>query len=925
MGVKQAILQSNLSLDGVGFICLMCFSLATVLAAKSNPAITLTNLRVEYQKNPLGIDVRQPRFSWEMAAAKRGVWQTGYQLRCAATPEHLKAGKNLLWDTGKVASVQSIQIEYAGPALQSGQRVYWQARCWDENNQPTPWSEAAFWEMGLLQPTDWRGEWIEPQLTEDSTKSQPCPYLRHEFALTKAVKSARAYVTSHGLYELYLNGQRVGDYVFTPGWTSYQRRLLYQTYDVTPLLHRGPNAVGAILGDGWYRGSIGWNQQRNYYGEKLALLVQIQVQYTDGTVEIIGADATWKTSTGPILESDIYNGEIYDARLEMPGWNRTGFSDQNWQPVQLAAHSKTILAAPNGPPVRKIQELTPVKIFAAPNGQTVFDLGQNMVGWVRLQVQGAAGTVVTLTHGEVLDQAGNLYLGNLRSAKQRVQYILKGGAPEVFEPHFTFQGFRYVAVEGFPGEPTPAALTGIVIHSDMTPVGEFTCSDSMLNQLQHNIQWGQKGNFLDVPTDCPQRDERMGWTGDAQVFSETACFNMDAAGFYTKWLQDLAADQFPDGSVPFVVPDVLKGGGSAAWADAAVIVPWTVYLCYGDQRILEQQYPSMQAWVGYMQNQAGESYLWNKGHHFGDWLAFATNRSDYPGATTDKDLIATAYFAHSTHILQKIAVVLNKKEDAQQYADLFEKVKAAFQQEFVSPNGRLTSNTQTAYSLALGFELLPEALKACSAERLAQDVQYFKHITTGFVGANLVNPVLTDYGYLDLAYLLLNRKEYPSWLYPITKGATTIWERWDGIKPDGSFQDQGMNSFNHYAYGAIGNWLYRVVAGIQIDPSQPGYKHFRIQPQPGGGLTAASARHHSMYGEIASAWKLEKGQFTLTVTIPPNTRATVLLPAAQVAAVVEGGKALQETRGVINYAQEKDGVRVEVGAGTYQFGYPVQP
>jgi len=913
--VSKIILISNMLI----LVFAVLLSSNHSLSAKTRSKISLTNLRVEYITNPIGIDVLNPRLSWEILSDERAVKQTAYQIRVAEEINNLKPGRNLPWDTGKVQSDQSIQVEYQGAALKSGQQIYWQVRIWDEKDQPTDWSEVASWEMGLLDPSDWKAAWITPDIEEDLTKSQPCPFLRTEFTLDKSIKSARAYVTSRGLYEMHINGQRVGDQVFTPGWTSYIKRLQYQTYDVTKLLSAGKNAVGAILADGWYRGFWSWNMTRNYYGEKLALLLQIQVTYPDGTSEIIGTDETWKAATGPILESDIYNGEVYDARLEMSGWSKAGFDDQNWKPVRQLDHSKKILVAPLGPPVRKIQEIKPIKIIKASNGETVFDMGQNMVGWVRLQVNGPAGTTVTLKHAEVLDKNGNLYTENLRKAKQRVRYTLKGGSEEIYEPHFTFHGFRYVAVDGFPGDPDLNSLTGIVIHSDMTPTGDFSCSDSMIDQLQHNIQWGQKGNFLDVPTDCPQRDERMGWTGDAQVFAPTACFNFDAASFYTKWLRDVAADQFPDGTIPHVVPDVLKAGGSAAWADASVIVPWVVYLCYGDKRILDQQYESMRAWVNYMKNQAGDSYLWNKGSHFGDWLAYATTRSDYPGATTDKDLIATAYFAHSTDILQKAATILDKKEDARYYADLFEKVKHAFQVEFVTPNGRLTSNTQTAYSLALAFNLLPEDLKAKAAERLAVDVKNFKHITTGFVGANLISLVLTDNGYLDLAYMLLNRKEYPSWLYPITRGATTIWERWDGIKPDGSFQDPGMNSFNHYAYGAIGNWLYQVVAGIAIDPGHPGYKHIIIRPRPGGGLSSASVKFHSMYGNIESSWKIDNATFDLSITIPPNSTATVVLPDAQLNEVMESGESLNKAKGILSYSQEENTVKLEAASGKYLF------
>jgi alpha-L-rhamnosidase len=446
----------------------------------------------------------------------------------------------------------------------------------------------------------------------------------------------------------------------------------------------------------------------------------------------------------------------------------------------------------------------------------------------------------------------------------------------------------------------------------------------MINQLQRNIVWGQKGNFLDVPTDCPQRDERMGWTGDAQVFAPTACFNMDAASFYTKWLKDISADQKDDGSVPYVIPDVLGGAGATGWADAAVIIPWTLYQKYGDRRILKEQYASMKAWVEYMKNQAGESFLWNSGKHFGDWLAFATTKSDYPGATTDKDMLATAYYYYSTTLLQKSAVVLGKKQDALEYSTLMENIKTSFQKEFLSPNGRLSPNTQTAYVLALAFDLIPTKLKGKAAQRLAGDVKKFGHITTGFLGTPMICQVLTDNGYEDLAYMLLMRQQYPSWLYPITMGATTIWERWDGIKPDSTFQNKGMNSFNHYAYGAVGDWLYSYVAGIRIDENEPGYKHILIQPLSGGGLTSASAQFHSMYGEIESSWKITGDQFTIDIIVPENTHATATLPHARLDEIYESGKELKIAEGIRNYKQDNDVVIVQLGSGHYQFVYPWQ-
>jgi alpha-L-rhamnosidase len=897
------------------------------------PALRVEGLRTEYKDNPLGIDSRAPRLSWRIAADVRNVRQSAYQIRVARSAGDLRTARQLMWDSGRVASSESIHRVYEGKPLASGQRYVWEVQVWDEQGRASGWSAPAWWEMGLLSPADWRTKWIELALPEDVTSSPPAPMLRRTFRLKQAIQSARAYVTSQGVYELHLNGRRVGDEVLTPGWTSYTTRLQYQTYDVTDLLRRGDNAAGVLLGNGWFRGNIGFAKRRNVYGERLALLLQIDVTYADGSRETIGSDDQWKASTGPILMSEIYHGETYDARLEKNGWTEAAFDDRDWKPVRAAERSTDILIAPAGPPIKRINELKPRSILRTAAGQQVVDMGQNMVGWVRLRVQGPPGTVVTLTHAEVLDKEGNFYTQNLRAAAQAIKYTLKGGGVETYEPRFTFQGFRYVAVDGYPGELTLDSLTGIVVHSAMAPTGDFSASQDLLNQLQHNIVWGQKGNFLDVPTDCPQRDERLGWTGDAQAFARTAAFNMDVAAFFTKWLKDLEADQYKSGAVPHVIPDVLttpdsssssnqvlrQAAGAAGWADAAVIIPWTMYLTYGDTRVLEQQFGSMTRWVEYMRQRAGDDHIWDGDFHFGDWLSFATTRPDYPGATTGKDLIATAFFAHSTDLLARIARVLGKNEDAARYDALLERIKTAFVREFVTSAARVGEGTQTAYVLALHFDLLPPDMRAKAAALLVRDVRERKHLTTGFLGTPYLLHVLARYGYLDEAYMLLEREQYPSWLYPITKGATTIWERWDGIKPDGSFQDAGMNSFNHYAYGAVGDWMYRVMAGIEIDEAAPGYRHILIQPRPGGKTTKISARHDTPYGTVFSAWTLDGERFQLVAQIPANTRATIRLPRAMLATTTESGQPLDSAKDLLARRQDKDDVVVEVGSGEYRF------
>lgn len=894
--------------------------------AKKNDELKVLHLRTEYKVNPLGIGETQPRLSWELTSNTRRTFQTAYQIIAAASKADLDSRKNLIWDTKKVDSDQSIQVAYKGSPLKSQQRVWWKVKVWDNHGNQSEWSDAEFWEAGLLDGSDWKASWISPDLNESDSLPNPCPYLRREFSLKGKAKSARIYISSHGLYQLFLNGNKVSEDLFSPGWTSYNNRLQYQTYDVSKVL-QSKNALGIILGDGWYRGQLGWDGKRNHYGDKLAVILQLEVEYEDGSKELISSDENWKASTGPIQKSEIYDGELYDARLKKTGWNSVDYDDSSWNGVIIRKYGKDGLAAQIGPPVQITETIKPVRKIHSPSGELIFDMGQNMVGWVEFKLSGKAGSKITLCHAEVLDKDGNFYTENLRGADQKIEYIFSGSGTEIFEPHFTFQGFRYVKVENYEGEIGLDDLAGKVIHSAMEPIGDFECSDTLINQLQHNIKWGLKGNFLDVPTDCPQRDERLGWTGDAQAFAPTACFIMDVSSFYTKWLRDVAADQDDEGRVPFVVPDILNSdntfggfsGAATGWADVATVIPWTMYEYFGDKNILKVQYPSMKAWVDYMKKQAGDSHLYNTGFHFGDWLSFSTTSPAYPGAYTDTDLIATAYFYHSATILYRSAEIVGNVNDAQLYKELATKIKKAFQNEFLSPSGRLSPNTQTAYVLALGFGLIPDELIEKSAKRLANDVKKFGHITTGFLGTPLICQVLSDNGYPDLAYQLLFRKEYPGWLYPVTQGATTIWERWDGQKPDGTFQDAGMNSFNHYAYGAVGKWLYSYVAGIKANIEHPGYKKIIIDPLVNNQMTYAEATHHSMYGKISSKWEKEGTTLKMHVIIPTNTIAEIHIPTSDETSVVEGISRISDSKDISLLKEDAGGLVVEVGSGEYLF------
>jgi alpha-L-rhamnosidase len=1065
---------------------LLAASPMTAGAAASD--VRVARLRCEYLTNPIGVDAREPRLSWTIEAARRGVRQQAYQILAATSPAKLAPGAADLWDSGRVASDRSIQIHYAGKRLESRQRCYWKLKIWDERGQPSAWSEAGQWTMGLLDPADWKAEWIglgapaalaverpfaidgaqwiwpepttleanpvgtrryfrrtftldeeplfradvvlltdtdsylyvngikvAPFITYTSARSvhigeylrpgknvlavvaerterynlppalvtgldieyrsgrqvriqsdeswvatdkvsdgwekldadetgwhptqklgvygdepwgrraaprvsYPVRLLRKEFALRPGIKRALIHATALGIYELYLNGRRVGDDFFAPGWTAYEKRLFYRSYDVTQLVQAGrANAIGAQLADGWY--TLRHKGQGNE-----RLLAQLEVEYEDGTRQVVGTDGSWLASSdGPILMADLFNGEVYDARRERRGWAEVGYSTEGWQPVAVSPKTKTPLEAHPGVPVRKLMELHPRSAKEIRPGTHILDLGQNFAGWCRLKVRGAAGTRVQLRFAEMLNRDGTLFTENLRTAQVTDVYVLKGAGEEVWEPRFTFHGFQYVEVSGYPGPLPPDAITGVVLHSDAPIVGDFETSNPMLNRLFQNVAWSTRANYFEIPTDCPQRDERMGWTGDAQVFIRSGTYFMDAASFFTAWLATLNDDVDSRGAYPNYSPMASAPFGfdpSPGWGDAGVICPYALFQVYDDRTVLERHYSKMAGWIDFM---AGErqylapdaEYLkeWtqrdSRRYGFGDWL----NLDEVP---TPKFLIGAAYHAHTIKLMSKVAEALGRQADAQRYAQRFEETRAVFVRAYVTPEGRVLGDTQTGYLLALAFDLLPAELRPRAAERLVEKIAANDwRLSTGFLGVNLLLPTLTEIGRTDVAYRLLTNTVYPSWGYSVNNGATTIWERWNAWTREGGINRESMNSFNHYAYGSCLEWMFTTMAGIDTDG--PGFKRLRIRPRPGGGITHVRAAYDSIHGPIKSEWRLDGLRFALDVTIPANVTARVYIPARGADAVTEGGHSVASSAGLKVVGMEGGSLVLEAGSGSYSF------
>ncbi|MDX1932844.1 MAG: family 78 glycoside hydrolase catalytic domain [Capsulimonadales bacterium] len=877
----------------------------------------ITDLRCNALTNPLGIGDTTPLLSWRMETDRTGAKQSAFRIRVATTPDRPETAD--LWDSGTVMTDQSVFVPFCGDPLVSGQRAYWNVTVTDETGEETV-SETAFFEIGLLTRSEWTAQWVGATLAGGPRTTAPAPFLRRAFA-TGRVTAARLYITALGVYEAYINGKRVGENYLAPGWTDYGKRVQYQVHDVTDLLNEGDNVIGAVLGDGWYCGHIGW-RERQWYGDRPKLLGQLVLTLADGSMQVVTTGEDWKFTFGPILEADLLMGETYDARRELGDWAAPGYDDSAWQAVRRFDDPGIELSAMTGPAVRATQELTPIGppqfMGGWPAGTYIFDMGQNMVGTIRFKLKGKAGDTVRFRFAETLKggpaaTTGPIYTDNLRSAKQTDYYTLKGDPDgEVFEPRFTFHGFRFVEVYGLTEKPVPEDLTGIVLHSEIPQTGDFGCSDPLITRLQSNIDWGLRGNYLDIPTDCPQRDERLGWTGDAQVFVRTAAFNRDVDGFFRKWMRDMRDAQSEAGEFPPFAPNIhlVHSDGGAAWADAGVICPWTIYRCYGDVGILEENYEAMKRFVEFQAATEKDHIRCYDGYQgwmgFGDWLALDGSGKTEGG--TPKDLLATAFAAYSAHLLSRAASVLGRVEDAERYEKRFEEIRSAFQRQYVTPAGKVYPGTQTAYVLALRFHLIPDALRTAAVEELVRDIrQRGMKMTTGFVGSSYLPFVLSEAGRSDIAFRLLHQTQWPSFLYAVTQGATTIWERWDGWTHDKGFQDIGMNSFNHYAYGAIGSWLYQVVAGIDLDPEVAGYKRFVLRPHrdtTDKPLTEVSAALDSVYGRIESRWKEEGDQWIWDVTVPPNTQATAYVPLPDDAATVtaEGASESGREAGTVIYS-----------------------
>ncbi|MBC8180913.1 glycoside hydrolase family 78 protein [candidate division KSB1 bacterium] len=895
-------------------------------------------LRCEYLRNPLGIDVTKPRFSWILESNKRDQKQSAYQILMASSKEKLDGNKGDLWDSGKIESDKSIQIVYNGKPLQSKVRCFWKVQVWDKNGEKSDWSDTAMFTMGLLENSDWEAEWIgAPKENPEIGKKRipPSPLLRKSFAVSEEMDYAYLYVTSLGDYELRLNGKKVGNHVLAPEWTDYLKRVQYQTYDVTEFLSQGENVIGAVLADGWYAGRLGpvrWDKnypRRGPYGLDRRLLMRLDVVRKDGNVQTIVSDGSWKIFLdGPIRSADNFLGETYDTRKEQPNWDKPGFDDSKWESITVDKSMKANLVAQMNEPIRIVKNVKPIEITEPKPVTYIFNMGQNMAGWCRIRLDGPAGKEITLRHGEMLNLDGTLHTENLKSAVQIDKFILDGKGEKDFEPRFTYHGFQYVEVTGLTSKPSLDMLVGKAVASDPPITSKFECSNEMLNKLMQNIVWSQRGNMHSVPTDCPQRDERMGWMGDAMVFAQTSIYNMDMAAFYTKWITDIRDAQTKDGRYPDFAPHPYEPekrfSDVPGWADAGVVVPWRLYQNYGDKRILKEHYPSA---VRFIENIISNNpdFIWKngRGNKYSDWLNGNTIKAEgYPekGGEVPYLLYTTTMFANSCRILSKMAAILDRENDVKRYEEILSKIKHRFVEEFLKEDGKLEGDTQAGYALALYYDLLPPEYESKAAELMNKQIErYDGRISTGFHSTIPLMKELTKMGYNEVAYKLIESERLPSWGYSIKQGATTTWERWDAFVAGRGFQNPGMNSFNHYAFGAVGEWMYENLLGIKFDERNPGFKHFVIHPKPGGSLKWAKGEYNSIRGKIGVDWQIKDNKIYVKVEVPPNTNATIHLQTNDSSQVLESGKPVGQVKGVHKITKLDKKLELQVGSGKYDF------
>ncbi|KAI1372814.1 glycoside hydrolase family 78 protein [Hypoxylon crocopeplum] len=855
-------------------------------------AVTISQVSFEHHRVALGIGEANPRISWRFEGNFPNWAQSGYSIEVSRQTQV----SPLEVDLFEYNSSASVLVPWPTVSLASSQSATVRVKAFGEGSQPdTPWSDPVSVETGLLTEDDWSGALMigADKATEENSPHQPV-LLRKEFSVSSPIEKARLYITAYGLYEAYINDKRVGTAVLAPGWQSYSHRLVYDTYDVTDLLAAGDNAFGIQVGEGWYAGRLGYGGgRRNIYGDTLGAMALLVITSSNGTQTLIPTDKTWEAGTGAIITSELYNGEVYDSRVELVGWSAPDFQTSDWIGVKELTNPVSQLAAPDGPPIRRIEEVKLQSIVTSPAGNTILDFGQNLVGWLRLRVAGPEGATIKLVHAEVLEN-GEVATAPLRRATQTDEFILSGKGIQVWEPTFTYHGFRYVMVDGWPVNETSLdenAVTAVVVHTDMEEAGLFECSNSLINKLHKNVRWSMKGNFMSVPTDCPQRDERLGWTGDSNAFSPTANFLYDTAGFWRGWLKDLRSEQV-EGVPPVVVPTVPAAGpqmATAIWGDAVVANPWNTYLASGDLEALREQYTGAKEWLGQgiPRNGAG---LWSRTtFQYGDWLDPLSPANDPGRATTSSSYVADAYLIYVTGLVAQMASELGLEDDQSRFEKWASDLKVAFGEAWVSADGHVTNETQTGLTLPLYFDLFEDDAQAgAAAVRLQKIIEANDHLVgTGFAGTHLLGLALTKYNLTDTFYKMLLQTTVPSWLYQVTMGGTTTWERWDSMLPDGSLNTGSMTSFNHYSFGSVANWIHQTIGGLA--PAQPGWKTVRIHPIPGGNITSAKASFISPYGKVLTEWEVNDSGFHLTVEVPPNANAEVILPGSGTQSVIGSG------------------------------------